>query len=1776
MKNNKKSLYLISICILCVVGIGLGAFVNYLFPLNFSVYFFICILSLLLCKLINDEVKLIIPWTITAVASVIVTLNYLHPDISVYTNADYHTLVMQGVDQKDSIVLIGKNKAISFYDKEDLEGNVYITHSGSNSSNCVLHYNLGGEALFAAVENSRTGRLINKEQMPSFRHQITIQNDSIRCDITIREISGEKDSTVILVKFDPITADTIYRPSFWQPINIGYNFYDILHSGISYENASEEALLSALRKSVLVRNYDDKAEGIYYLTFPRDLEKLRIICDGQPFHAPKTLQTIELGKDTYFYMGIGSQATRPMKATSDGGNICLRYQFPYINKFPKASDDPNFKENGQKTLAVTTKTSSLLKTNVKEAFYYPLFEREDNKYNFNGFINYRINNSQTPFAAKLIDERQKGSASDNTLSAKNGAVWHFSICNLRHNSPITGDENIYVKDSTILGMIFIMLMIAFLCSMLLSNTRRSKIIMLVSLFVIPLFVMRIYLLWRIAVFPPVTDITLNEFLRYRMELPNRYENPVLITLLLWIIPFAILVFIKIKCAIELFVIWLKNWWPDYLKLSDGLHLSRVNVFEELQLFWIDRKHIIYYALLLVTSIAIALLVKITHTNNVGLNILIPVVLFLVNEYIVARWLTVWYRIGNALVAIAVLLLNDPGYAIMFFIFESIYYAIILYAYLRSRWRDYSSGKAAGFIFMLFLILLVALIVILPKMASYAYSNEPSFLGFICISRLVLIVIPLVVGSILLGVTWRWKRFKLKWGGIIGIVTLIIVISLSATLGYDYLHNHNLHFKYRTIIHTKTVGEIMQDEKYDDDDSQRLLNAAQNQWFLQYHINKGEERVTDDGILSLLPHFKKGVTWNTQISDVILSRYVIGELSGAVPLLMIFLSLAFLWIIFRNENLSPAGRALTYAIALLFLVQCTFEWMAVTNRTIFFGQDFPFLSQNARATLVMFEIWLILLVIFACYVPEYENNDELGDGLDYFTKTIPQAVFFVLFAVVTGTIFVCGNKYEELYAQEKSEGDRSNAEQFNISTAMNKSEEELADINSCLAEYPVTGKKLENNEDISSLVKDIEDKIQLSTHVETMKEKGQINDFTYSLYQAFIKNLKRNNSNSNIIHLRHHNMMCYELALNRSYFSLQSPDYDKNAWKGNIYSDIAFNNQNSSLPIKELPGMIVYSIPASWLPANTDYAIVDCRMKDGHIGENYKKFIHKEMADYTASTAVFPISPNDVLELNDKRKNDVLTYQYGREEQTLLVKNMVINGKRKFFYPLKEKCLWLRDFSNLVAYSKHGSGSRDSVFVTLDSKLTETLSGLLQRTNHECSVVVMDGWGNVRLMADNKKSGAIDPNNEELINELIVQSYMNPNPETDQNMFGNLNLCYMKPGPGSSLKPITYAAVTSQSQDINWSELELMSPSQVKDTTVSKVVGKYYHVRKFGPQYKYSAKRPFKSITNDEKGIDENGIGWINNAFYLYQSSNYYNALITYLGHYESLRNAEEDIFILSTTVNDFPRFKTRKGGKVYTFRDAPHAKGNQILFDGLTTNFKVPTYTGYADTLRYEFINSVYYKENNVKSKSKLASRSSWVFPQASSIYDYEMQVSELTPAERLRQYTLGSDPIKVTPIKMAEMYGKLYSLHPDFHASIIPRTTGFTELWLDRNGIPSDKFFNFYRENIYKGMEECAEIGTARFLTKEVKGYHLYAKTGTLSLRDGIFDDRMLAVVISNKRLVDNKDIKSPDDYKYMVVYFRFKQLDPESGLFWNTVNTVIKEIVNSTSFNNYMKYEN
>lgn len=97
--------------------------------------------------------------------------------------------------------------------------------------------------------------------------------------------------------------------------------------------------------------------------------------------------------------------------------------------------------------------------------------------------------------------------------------------------------------------------------------------------------------------------------------------------------------------------------------------------------------------------------------------------------------------------------------------------------------------------------------------------------------------------------------------------------------------------------------------------------------------------------------------------------------------------------------------------------------------------------------------------------------------------------------------------------------------------------------------------------------------------------------------------------------------------------------------------------------------------------------------------------------------------------------------------------------------------------------------------------------------------------------------------------------------------------------------------------------------------------------------------------------------------------------------------------------------------------------------------------------------------------------------------------------------------------------------------------------------------------------MNHCTTIrGTASLLQRvNRKGYYLYAKTGTLAGDGSNRDDKMLAVIITNK---DVTQVQSPNDYKFFVVYFRFKQVHDMP----REVVNIMDKIIQSKSFKDYM----
>lgn len=1759
--------------------LGLILLINSFITINFTTYFVICAISLLYLlhyhkKNINKNHYAInffqlLPWTAVVTSSIVVTLNYLHPseDTNTYTNVDYNVLSLKDVCVDKEFNLIDSVKSSeAFFDNPNITGDVKVKY---DNDGVYLNYCISNQPLFIKQGVDKNDSLLNKESL------IELKDNLLDIDFGTKRITVKFEPTKPLSFFGKLykkitfqnTKDSVAisikeyengkqlgqekKSLFNKPIKLGYSLYDILYAGIEY-SSDTDSLLNLLRHTYIISadseksSTDEKSEinKKLYLTYDKTIEGIKI--NGK-YHKP--LQgKLYINPSDEIYIGIGSSKTKVMSFSKCEQGLRAKFSMPCMYNFPSPSNQDSIVYGQKKYIALSTSIDDLTKSDVKEAFLYDLFKRKNNSFSFNGYISYRIGNSNNKFTVSLFDNNLNKASISNNLKAKNGANFNFEIIDLRKVSPITGRDNFFVSDLFLLSFIFIVAFIVIIITMLLvDNPNKGDCLLGLWIFALPMLVIRLYLLWRIAVFPPVTDISKVEFLRYRME--NSFlGNAMWMT----IITFGVML-------LSTYII--------------GKYGNNISSF--LKQNWSNTKKIKQiYSFLWLCALGFS------FSGLVFGNIALPVIVFFVNEFICIKCLPTKWRICNVIITFILLFIGDPGYAIMFIMFVCVYFLIVFYTYLMSL--DKRKEKEKRFVpswsFLILFAILISCLYFSPNIVSFFYDATPIAFDWLTVSKVSISIVMLCVclaGSWLLYLGEKKSASKY-------VLILAPIIMLCSSIIVPIVLEHNQHFKYRAFVHTKNVSQVMETEDVTTRDSERLLEASQNQWFIEYHNNRGDSLVHDSKIMSLSPHFRKGVTWNTQISDVIVARYIVGEISSITPFAIIVLCLVFFAFVVSISNSFTEGRYVSMSIVLLLLMQMTFVWMAATNRMIFFGQDFPFLSQNARITMFMFAF--LLMVIMILQVPDQNvNMNKLTIGFENFATNKTVLKFIFIFLVLFVVVAVTGNNYKKLYNVQSSEN--NNSSEFNLAQAMNNSRSELQIINEILQQSNIEISKIQNNGDISSVFDAIDKELNLTNKVEKLKEDGQISKFTWSMYSAFQKGLKRSNNIENIIHVRKTDDNNHiEFALNNGFYSLKNPESDIKSWKGNVYSDIE-DIYNDSIIKTHMNGIDMYSIPKSWVPKNNNVCIADYR--DNSIIASYDSIIiHKSNADYVSKVPVLILHSGDMVEL--MKGNESIPFRYGREDNSILVKNMIVNGHRKFIYPLKEESFLLKDLSEMIASCNYDKKVGDAT-VTIDKELTRNVYNELKNTDSECSVVALDGTGAIRLLADFKgQKYMMDPNNEEEISQKIIENYLNPSPQLEQKLFGNLNLCYMTPGPGSSLKPLTYAAVTSQSSYFDWEKLILLAPNSSNSFTTSSNGRSYYNALKYGPNYVFEKKHPFKSIAGDEK---EDGKDGINNVFYLKQSSNYYNALVSYLGYYESLADTS---FLLKTSssAEDFPRFRFGNSSKIYTFKSSPNNTNRQLLFDGLQQNLKLDTKNGLEENI------SISYIGNLVETKHRfrhIRNTYPWIFPQNSSAYTHLLNynidkkrsnnTTELdlsyAYASRLRQYTLGSDPLHITPLKMAEMYGKLFSLNSDFESSLFLNNRSFTEPWVDHKGETWSDAFNFYKKNLYIGMKHCALDGTAKFLSPDNfpslhnKGLYVYAKTGTLNVgktdKNGNYiypDDRMLAVIITNKEILD---CENPTDYKFYVVYFRFAKTGVMKFNDRNIPVEVLRAISESNSFKKY-----
>ena len=686
-------------------------------------------------------------------------------------------------------------------------------------------------------------------------------------------------------------------------------------------------------------------------------------------------------------------------------------------------------------------------------------------------------------------------------------------------------------------------------------------------------------------------------------------------------------------------------------------------------------------------------------------------------------------------------------------------------------------------------------------------------------------------------------------------------------------------------------------------------------------------------------------------------------------------------------------------------------------------------------------------------------------------------------------------------------------------------------------------------------------------------------FTNSLIDAYLSTYSKNNSPANIIYLKRDHATGYlQFCINREFFSI--PKLGNPLWRGDIVSsdaltpDLLFTQGNDKVTGQSHANdhFSIARLPASWLMGEKDQYLfhanqpIDLRL-------NANEQLH------------LPSGPWTTLRLADTdgatiiQSDGTVSIQMPSSTYHVLAKNVWVNGQRRLIYPLGKTFYWMRPYSEYVSVVMRDSvlispdaTARNHV-VSIDFELTRSLYSLLEglgdgvlRTSGQkgvpnYSVFVGNSDGEILALSDYNANPLfrVDPNDQRRLQRMRWRSSLFGDYSEDRGLNGNFNLMPLMIGPGSSLKPITFAA-TATTVDEDWNNFHLVGTLPASQTEREGRTT-YYVVRRYaGKDFNTRNKKDrFRSISSDEPDFG----AYFDVAKYLYKSSNYFNSVMATIGSFSeaSLQGgifADAHADLASYGVNEFPVMR-RRGRLVHfahTF-DPQGADAEPILMKRYSDLFGVYSFSpsslhkkernsfmsNYLDhntldpALRATSLHVFALRDPDPEHRRFMQPGEGWALPEASFI-DFKLRANptDMPYSAQIKTLTLGMRRIvSVSPLKMGEMFSRVFLLDRNFRFTLSGQRQPSRVDFLTPAYASTADYLRMLQgdHSFFLGLRRCAMPGgvqqvdgqqqsflpgTASYLSSVPlpQGLHVYAKTGTID-NSGINQSNLLAVVITN-----------------------------------------------------------
>jgi hypothetical protein len=1030
----------------------------------------------------------------------------------------------------------------------------------------------------------------------------------------------------------------------------------------------------------------------------------------------------------------------------------------------------------------------------------------------------------------------------------------------------------------------------------------------------------------------------------------------------------------------------------------------------------------------------------------------------------------------------------------------------------------------------------------------------------------------------------YNQSKLFYGTAIATCLYLVVLLIPFTrkMADDKITSAIKHVQFRASIIHQPISSLLVNNAYNSFNTKKIIETAENQWFINTYISKPYDNSKQ---MNLRAFSKVGVNYNTQTRDVVLARFVISEM-GQMTMILLLILLAlpmFIYLLSYKIRKESAEQQTTsfdvdsYAglvpLLLLFTISL-FVWLTATNRFVFFGQDFPFLSLTSRVS-VLVPMLLLMLTLIQSPVTYNVNKINIKLGASRYL------ILLGIIVIVAITTF---------------KGNELNNSNFNVEVAKTKQNIE-GPFNQILHQVQDSLARKSKNFSYMQLISVVKN----NARYQTFKNEKVDDVYTKSILDALEKNPSsalRANSPLYIVYDRG----MYEALYNKNlYLELPATENIK-VWNGNIGESFVVENNtaflhygntiNGNVPIPyfkndNINAMQLAILPKSWFVNATEHiGIINVQNQNGKpakiaICKNDSKNIEQKANQFVQTIAT------DDLVMVDANAN---RYQISfTNNQHLFATNKWLNGKYKTVYPQKENNFWMYHLANAVknVYTQQSELNKN-VNITLDynwglqtQKICNSAYASKKNKGVKFTVIAADGDGNIRLMNDYVKNRkTIDPNDENAIYNLQQKHFFFSNTGNERDQWANANLIHLHLGPGSSIKPLTAAVMASQ-VNAGWEKIKL-------------------NYTNLGEQNNYAGLPLAQPWDADPDSYDGQSM-----SDYIRKSSNYYQSIMLFLGSYtkadfmDSMQRADiKNIVRTSGGKNNIfpkmtidgisyclPNYEKGKGNWPVSDKSKTSksyfANENSVLANGLEINAglackdKDKGDMNILSSSRTNFTDSTMYA---VLHKNK-SSSFIWGFPEESAFpqinrhYISSKQKNEINENFNLglKTATLGGYPYQITPYKMLEMYNALFTQNKNYDMHILPKKNKY-EAWQIDSTWSRTQYNDFLANNIFKGMADVITSGTATGLAglqAQHSGYYFYAKTGTINEGgSNASNSRRLIVNITNKDMTKAENIG--EGTKVFSYYF---VTDNTGDFNWEMLRNIINQGFLQTSFIQYFK---